>query len=202
MREGDALVAPTRRDAHARFDESGRGTLSASAQRCISPLACHCLRTFLRTTRRSRLGSRRRRSAPQRSALNMFDDYLLLTKAARGRENEESGGGPIEDVEKIPNVLDVHVRNPWVHGRTLWLHVVYVSGRPFAGIVTGTPLPPVELVASDLFLSADEPREVVLEPRHGWSQRRAMVHRRGRCREYGMSQYVVRTVLLSLGSCG
>lgn len=84
----------------------------------------------------------------------------------------------------------------------LWLHAVFVSGRPFAGIVTGTPLPPVELVASDLFLSTDKPREVGLEPRHGWSQRRAMVHQRGHCREYGMSRYVVRTVLLSLGSCG
>ncbi|OJT13423.1 Dicer-like protein 1 [Trametes pubescens] len=107
-------------------------------------------------------------------ALNVFDDYLLPTKSARGRENEDSDGVPIGDVAKVPDVLDVRVRDPWVQGRTLWLHVVYVDGRPSAGVVTGTPLPPVELVASDLFVSTDEPREVVLHPRHAWSQRRAM----------------------------
>ncbi|KAI0668445.1 hypothetical protein C8Q78DRAFT_1081310 [Trametes maxima] len=106
--------------------------------------------------------------------LNVFDDYLLPTKSSRGRENEDADGVPIGDISKIPDMLDVHVHDPWVLNRTLWLHVVYLDGCPSAGLVTGTPLPPVELVASDLFVSTDEPREVVLDPRDTWGQRRAM----------------------------
>ncbi|KAH9857576.1 hypothetical protein C2E23DRAFT_720089 [Lenzites betulinus] len=107
-------------------------------------------------------------------ALSVFDDYLLPTKSTRGRENEDSDGVPIGNVDKVPDMLDVQVRDPWVQNRTLWLHVVHLDGRPAAGLVTGTPLPPVELVASELFVSTDEPREVVLDPRHAWSQRRVM----------------------------
>ncbi|KAI0373238.1 hypothetical protein BV20DRAFT_963060 [Pilatotrama ljubarskyi] len=107
-------------------------------------------------------------------SLNVFDDYLLPTKSARGRENEDPDGVLIGDTSNVPETLDVQVRDPWVPSRTLWLHVVHLDGRPSAGLVTGTPLPPVELVASDLFVSTDEPREVVLDPRDAWSQRRAM----------------------------
>ncbi|KAI0628716.1 hypothetical protein C8Q77DRAFT_1145050 [Trametes polyzona] len=107
-------------------------------------------------------------------ALNVFDDYLLPTKSSRGREHEDGDGVTIGDVSQIPEMLEANVRDPWVQSRTLWLHVVYLDGRPSAGLVTGTSLPPVDLVASDLFVSTGEPREVVLDPRHAWSQRRAM----------------------------
>ncbi|KAI8999078.1 hypothetical protein BD414DRAFT_527097 [Trametes punicea] len=107
-------------------------------------------------------------------ALNVFDDYLLPTRSSRGKEREDPDGVPIGDVRVIPDVLDVHVLDPWTHGRTLWLHVVYVDGLPSAGLVTGTPLFPVDLVANGLYLYMDEPREVVLHPRDAWSQRRAM----------------------------
>ncbi|KAI0648351.1 hypothetical protein C8Q79DRAFT_906449 [Trametes meyenii] len=106
--------------------------------------------------------------------LNVFDDYLLPTKSSRGRENEDADGVPIGDISKIPDILDVHVLDPWVLNRTLWLHVVHLDGCPSAGLVTGTPLPPVELVAGDWFVSTDEPREMVLDPRDTWGQRRAM----------------------------
>ncbi|KAI0355038.1 hypothetical protein OH77DRAFT_1425091 [Trametes cingulata] len=107
-------------------------------------------------------------------ALNVFDDYLLPAKRSRDRENEDPDGVPIGDISNVPETLDVQVRDPWVLGRTLWLHVVHLDGRPSAGLVTGTPLPPVELVAGDFFVSTDEPREVVLDPRDAWGQRRAM----------------------------
>lgn len=107
-------------------------------------------------------------------ALNVFDDYLLPTKTSRGRENEDSDGVPISDVSKIPDIIDVHVRDPWVQSSTLWLHVVYLDGHPAAGLVTGTPLFPVDLVASDLFVAMGEPREVVLDARDASQQRRAM----------------------------
>ncbi|KAI0831673.1 hypothetical protein BC628DRAFT_1311344 [Trametes gibbosa] len=107
-------------------------------------------------------------------ALNVFDDYLLPTKSTRGRKNEDPDGIPIGNVDKVPDMLDAQVHDPWVQGRTLWLHIVRLDGRPTAGLVTGTPLPDVELVASDFFISIDQPREVVLDPRHAWSQRREM----------------------------
>ncbi|KAI9059720.1 hypothetical protein FKP32DRAFT_1595995 [Trametes sanguinea] len=107
-------------------------------------------------------------------SINVFDDYLLPTKTSRGREREDPDGIPIGDVRMIPDVLDVHVRDPWVRGRTLWLHTVYVDGLPSAGLVTYTPLLPVDLVASGLHIAMEEPREVVLDPREAWSQRRAM----------------------------
>ncbi|KAI0324687.1 hypothetical protein GY45DRAFT_1364938 [Cubamyces sp. BRFM 1775] len=107
-------------------------------------------------------------------SLNVFDDYLLPAKSSRGREKEDPDGVPIGDVSKIPDVMEVRVRDPWVLGRTLWLHVVYLDGRPSAGLVTGTPLLPVDLVASGLYISTDEPRELVLHPLDAWSQRRAM----------------------------
>ncbi|KAH9890583.1 hypothetical protein C8Q73DRAFT_652216 [Cubamyces lactineus] len=107
-------------------------------------------------------------------SLNVFDDYLLPAKSSRGREKEDPDGVPIGDVSKIPDVMEVRVRDPWALGRTLWLHVVHLDGRPSAGLVTGTPLLPVDLVASGFYISMDEPRELVLHPLDAWSQRRAM----------------------------
>lgn len=107
-------------------------------------------------------------------ALNVFDDYLLPAKSPRATENEDSDGVPIMNVASVPDILNVHIRDPWVQNSTLWLHVVHLDGVPSAGLVTGTALPPTDLVADNFFISTDEPVEVVLDPRHAWSQRRAM----------------------------
>ncbi|KAI1783424.1 hypothetical protein LXA43DRAFT_1187033 [Ganoderma leucocontextum] len=107
-------------------------------------------------------------------ALNVFDDYLLPAKSPRAAENEDSDGVPIMNVADVPDVLNVRVRDPWVQNSTLWLHVVRLDGVPAAGLVTGTALPPIDLVANHLFISTDEPVEVVLDPRYAWSQLRAM----------------------------
>ncbi|CDO68911.1 hypothetical protein BN946_scf185000.g54 [Trametes cinnabarina] len=106
--------------------------------------------------------------------LNVFDDYLLPTKSSRGKEREDPDGIPIANVSMIPDVLAVQVHDPWARSRTLWLHIVYVDGLPSSGLVSGTPLLPVDLVANGLHIAMDEPHEVVLDPREAWSQRRAM----------------------------
>ncbi|KAH9918392.1 uncharacterized protein BXZ73DRAFT_92224 [Epithele typhae] len=105
--------------------------------------------------------------------LNVLDDYLLPAKKP-SFATEDADGVPIMSVRKVPELLDVSVRDPWILGSTLWLHIVYVDGVPAAGVVTGTSLPSVELVASGFFLSTDEGTEIVLHPQHAWSQRRAM----------------------------
>ncbi len=107
-------------------------------------------------------------------SLNVFDDYLLPAKSPRAADNEDSDGIPIMNVADIPDILNVRVRDPWVQNSTLWLHVVRLDGIPAAGLVTGTALPPTDLVANHVFISTDEPVEVVLDPRQAWSQRRAM----------------------------
>ncbi|TBU24821.1 hypothetical protein BD309DRAFT_1080474 [Dichomitus squalens] len=107
-------------------------------------------------------------------ALNVFDDYLLPAKSSGAAQDEDSDGVPIKNVESVPDMLQVPVCDPWVLGSTLWLHVVRLDGIPSAGLITGTALPPADLVANNLFVSTDEPVEIVLHPRHAWSQRRAM----------------------------
>lgn len=110
----------------------------------------------------------------QLHALNVFDDYLLPAKSSNSVENEDPDGVAIADVKSVPDILDVHVRDPWIMASTLWLHVVYLDGVPSAGLVTGTRLPSVDLVANGVFVSIDDAKEVVLDPRCAWSQRRAM----------------------------
>ena len=107
-------------------------------------------------------------------ALGVFDDYLLPATSTRTSQLEDSDGVPIANVTSISQTLDVLVRDPWTPGPTLWLHVLRVDGVPTAGVVTGTSLPPVDLVAKGAFLSTDDGVEVVLHPQHAWSQRRAM----------------------------
>lgn len=107
-------------------------------------------------------------------ALNVFDDYLLPAKSSHASENEDPDGVPITDVRSVPDTLDVSVCDPWIVNATLWLHVVSLDGVRSAGLVTGTPLPPTDLAANGTFVSLEGPREVILDPRHAWYQRRTM----------------------------
>ncbi|EIW85519.1 P-loop containing nucleoside triphosphate hydrolase protein [Coniophora puteana RWD-64-598 SS2] len=79
--------------------------------------------------------------------LNVFDDYLLPSSGAKGRNTEDADGVKISETADIPDDLDVMVRDPWVLGPTLWMHKLLVDGKVVAGLVTGTSFPPVELMA-------------------------------------------------------
>ncbi|KAI0700535.1 hypothetical protein C8T65DRAFT_657631 [Cerioporus squamosus] len=107
-------------------------------------------------------------------ALSVFDDFLLPAKSSHATDHEDSDGVAIMDVSAVPDTLNVRIRDPWCVSSTLWLHIVYVDGVATAGLVTGTSLPPTDLVANDNFISIADGTELVLHPRDVWSQRRAM----------------------------
>ncbi|KAJ7118771.1 hypothetical protein C8R44DRAFT_841231 [Mycena epipterygia] len=78
--------------------------------------------------------------------LDVFDQYLLPVSSA-GKGHEDSEGIPLLDVDQIPNIMQVSVKDPWTTdlSQHLWIHSVYIDNRRVAGLVTGTNLFPVEL---------------------------------------------------------
>lgn len=78
-------------------------------------------------------------------ALDVFDDYLLPTSTSKGKVTEDADGRVLADIRTVPETMKVDVRDPWVIGPTLWLHVITVNGRRAAGLITGSVLPPVTL---------------------------------------------------------
>ena len=48
----------------------------------------------------------------------------------------------------VPQLMGVSVKDPWYLGEKLWLHRMLVDGRETAGLVTGTPLPEVDVHAN------------------------------------------------------
>lgn len=107
-------------------------------------------------------------------ALNVFDDFLLPARSATGGDNEDGDGRPIQDVRHVPETMDVLVRDPWTRGAVQWLHIVYVDGHPAAGLVTGTRLPPVDLVCGGSYVCTSEATQLHFDSREEWRQRRAM----------------------------
>jgi endoribonuclease Dicer len=78
-------------------------------------------------------------------ALDVFDDYLLPTSTSKGKVTEDADGRALADIRKVPETMQVDVRDPWVVCPTLWLHVIIVNGRRASGLITGSVLPPVDL---------------------------------------------------------
>jgi endoribonuclease Dicer len=78
--------------------------------------------------------------------LGVFDDYLLPVRGANDTELEDADGQRVPDVSDIPDPIRARVRDPWVMGPNLWMHVVRLDGEPTSAIVTGTSLPPVSFV--------------------------------------------------------
>lgn len=105
--------------------------------------------------------------------LNVFDHYLLPAKAHRG-DHEDADGRPIGDVGDVPDTMEVTVRDPWTRGPVLWLHKVYLDGQLSAGLITGTPLPDVELVGNGTYITTGPPEELFLDEEDEWRQRRVM----------------------------
>ncbi|KAI0933522.1 hypothetical protein AcV5_005646 [Taiwanofungus camphoratus] len=110
----------------------------------------------------------------QLHALNVFDDYLLPAQCGNNGDHEDADGRIIQDVSKIPDMMYVQVRDPWTRGDKQWLHVVCLDGRPTAGLVTGTLLPPVELVCNGVYVSTSEGKQVYFDEEDEWRQRRVM----------------------------
>ncbi|KAG6900442.1 hypothetical protein C0993_010489 [Termitomyces sp. T159_Od127] len=80
--------------------------------------------------------------------LKVFDDFLLPVSASKEKGTQDADGRPITDVSQVPVMLDVFVHHPWTTGRRLWIHLVYIDNQLAAGLVTGTKLPPVDVVCS------------------------------------------------------
>ncbi|KAI0078149.1 P-loop containing nucleoside triphosphate hydrolase protein [Panus rudis PR-1116 ss-1] len=106
-------------------------------------------------------------------SLNVFDDYLLPAKAQSG-DNEDSDGRPIGDVSDIPDTMEVMVKDPWTRSRTQYLHIIHVNGAPTAGLVTGSLLPPADLVVSGDHVYSGEGTPVDMDPEDEWRLRRIM----------------------------
>lgn len=105
--------------------------------------------------------------------LSVFDDYLLPARASAG-DSEDADGRPIADVNSIPDTMEVMVRDPWTRGHKQWLHIVHMDGHPKAGLITGSVLPPVELVCNGTYVHTTEARRVWFDWHDHWRQRRAL----------------------------
>ncbi|KAK2460667.1 hypothetical protein APHAL10511_007137 [Amanita phalloides] len=76
--------------------------------------------------------------------LDVLDEYLLPVPPV---ELEEQSSEDTEDnmsfsEVKVPVIMDVMVRDPWVMGHRLWIHEVAVNGCRVAGLVAGTRFSP------------------------------------------------------------
>lgn len=78
--------------------------------------------------------------------LAAFDDYLLPVSSSQSKCSEDTDGQVAIDVNKIPNMMDVTVKDPWAMGSKLWIHPIYIDGHRVAGLVTGTNLPSVDVL--------------------------------------------------------
>jgi endoribonuclease Dicer len=69
----------------------------------------------------------------------------------------------INDWGHIPDLMTVHVRDPWTVDEKLWMHIVYINDQPVAGLVTGTQLPSTDLFWNGDTIKSGLSRRVVLE---------------------------------------
>ena len=72
--------------------------------------------------------------------LDVFNEYLLPVPSL---DLDELDGMDADDnapysERKVPESMEVMVRDPWVMGPRLWIHEVVIDGWRIAGLVTGT----------------------------------------------------------------
>lgn len=80
--------------------------------------------------------------------LDVFDEYLLpISTRGVNEDGSSPTGSPSERFRDAPPLMSVLTRDPWSMGQRLWLHHVIIDGSIVAGLVTGTRLPPVEVVS-------------------------------------------------------
>ena len=79
--------------------------------------------------------------------LDVFDEYLLpISSKVVNEDGSSSTGSPSKMAWNASPMMSVLTRDPWCIGQRLWLHCVYIDGTVVAGLVTGTRLPPVDVV--------------------------------------------------------
>jgi len=106
-------------------------------------------------------------------ALKIFDDHLLPVHAKAEPDICEDPS-LLDDVVDVPEIMDVVVQSPWTLGTKLWSHPVSVDGKRFAGIITGTPLPPSELVWDGTALTVVEAELIDLDTEEEYRKRRLL----------------------------
>ncbi|KAF5386991.1 hypothetical protein D9615_001961 [Tricholomella constricta] len=77
--------------------------------------------------------------------LDVYDEYLLPIARSKSHETEDIDGRPLTDVSQVPTMMNVLVKDPWLTGPSLWLHLVYLNNHAIAALITGTILPPVDV---------------------------------------------------------
>ncbi|KAI0303519.1 hypothetical protein B0F90DRAFT_1896870 [Multifurca ochricompacta] len=102
-------------------------------------------------------------------ALGVFDDHLLPAHSKAELEIDEDQSQP-----DVPEMMDVVVISPWALRPKLWSHPIIMNEKRIAGIVTGTPLPPTELVWDGTALVLDAAQLVYLHSDEEFQQRRLM----------------------------
>lgn len=133
-----------------RYEDSNSGVLFEAAVHLPAslPLSPHHL-VYHGPPKRSKREAKRAvafLAAKALHKLDVFDDYLLPIPNIKVDEVEETPS--TVNVNLVPEVMNVIVRDPWtmdVHSR-LWLHPLIVDGKCVAGLVTGTLLPPSEVI--------------------------------------------------------
>lgn len=94
--------------------------------------------------------------------LDVFDEYLLPAPSKTLGEEEIIQVSLALELRDTPAIMNVDVKYPWAMGERLWLHPLYLGGKPIAGLVSGTPLPSVEL-RSDVLVRLGRPQALVLD---------------------------------------
>jgi endoribonuclease Dicer len=104
-------------------------------------------------------------------ALKIFDDHLLPVHA-KAEPDVYEDPSQLDDVTDVPEIMDAAVLSPWTLGSKLWSHPVSVDGKRIAGVITGTPLPPAELVWDGTALAMGEAELVNLNTEEEYQKRR------------------------------
>jgi endoribonuclease Dicer len=113
--------------------------------------------------------------------MDVFDEYLLpLAKYSGGEEEEVRSitGKPKREIP--PNVMSVRVRDPWYIGQTLWSHAILVENTAVASLITGTVLPPQDLIIGGSKVKTLPAALLEFDEDHEHEQRLAM-HQFTRC---------------------
>ena len=106
--------------------------------------------------------------------LKIFDDNLLPVHAKAEPEIAEDPS-LADGIIDVPEMMDVAVLSPWTLGRKLWSHPLIIDGKRIAaGVVTGTLLPPTDLVWDGTALALGEAELVLLDTEDDYHKRRLL----------------------------
>ncbi|GLB35495.1 putative dicer dimerisation domain containing protein [Lyophyllum shimeji] len=134
--------------------------------------------SFVGPTRRSKREAKRAvafMAVKRLHELDVFDEFLLPVARSREAETEDTDGRPLVDVRKVPTVMDVLVADPWTNGPRLWSHLVYIDGQAVAALITGTMLPPVDVLRGTISVRTQPGEPLVLGDADDEPQKRRLM---------------------------